>query len=209
MGEPHMGTVIGFVWLVIGTMLTTAALFIAAAVIIPNPVERARQRIEAMPLACFGLGLFVTLFSMFVFAVLAAARAGGLQLLGWILMVPALAAAGVGGAGLSRIAAARIRGLTRSDSGMASLVSGALSVSVAGWTPIVGWFGFFPVMLFISAGAGIQAILSRREVVTERAERARVRAETGERRGDQPGFLLPGATPSELHQTPTGHTVVS
>ncbi len=164
-----MGTVLGFVWFVVGCVVFNTAILVWAALMLPNPVERARQRLERRGVGTFFLGLVLTVVSVFLWVAMVNAPNGVVKLLGWLVLSPTLAAAVVGGAGIARIAADRIAPRLKNESEMVALVGGALSTSAAGWTPVVGWFLFFPALLMLSVGAGLLALLSKRRVAEEAA----------------------------------------
>ncbi|MFN3650316.1 MAG: hypothetical protein ACK47B_12135 [Armatimonadota bacterium] len=156
-----MANVLTVVWFVIGFVVTHTAILVWANLMLPNPVERARERVERRPYLCgfVGLGIFALFFTLAV--ALLSSQVGGLQLLGWIVLSPMLVSAVIGGAGIARQLAARIRRTTGQERSIAALVGGALCTALPGWLPVVGWFIYFPVTAAISIGAGAMAIARR------------------------------------------------
>lgn len=158
-----MGVVIGFVWLVIGYVLMQTGIQVWAALMLPNPVERARQRIMRQPYVSFFTGLaFWGVTMLFASALIRIPGAGSLA--GYALMAPMLAASIVGGAAFSRILAERIRKMQRNESEISALVGGALATTVATLLPVIGWFMFLPIVGWIGIGAGLLGIVSKKRV---------------------------------------------
>jgi hypothetical protein len=180
-----MANVLTVVWLVIGWIVTQTSILVWASLMLPNRVQRARERIEGRPVTCFLLGLLTFLVTIvFVSQLIKEGRPGHLQLFGWILMAPTLASAVIGGAGIARIAADRIYAHTAAEATLPSLIGGALCTTASGFVPIVGWFLYFPVTGFISIGAGVQVLLGRER---RRAYRVEPLVETPE----EPGAAAP------------------
>lgn len=160
-----MANVLTVVWFVIGCVVFHTAILVWAALMLPNPVERARQRVERRPYPSFFLGLLFFGASLLVgVTMLSAGRHGLVQLLGWIVMGPMLASAVVGAAGFAKLVSSRIRPQMKSEAPLPALVAGSLCVALPGWLPVIGWFVFLPLTGLISVGAGLMAILSKREV---------------------------------------------
>jgi hypothetical protein len=161
-----MGVVIGFVWLVIGYVLMQTGIQVWAALMLPNPVERARQRVLRQPTASFfvGLAFWVVSFTAGVFLI---RIPGAGSVIGYALMAPMLAASVIGGAAFSRILAERIKTKQRNESEISALIGGALATTVATLLPVIGWFMFLPLVGFIGIGAGALALVSRRRVAED------------------------------------------
>jgi hypothetical protein len=162
-----MGVVIGFVWLVIGYVLMQTSIQVWAALMLPNPVERAQQRIVRHPYASFFIGVGCWLASVLIASVFLRG-AGPLSIVGYILMGPMFAASVVGGAGFSRILGGRITRHQRNESEITALIGGAFLTTAGTLLPVIGWFLFLPVVGFISIGSGFMGIVSRRRVAEER-----------------------------------------
>ena len=103
-----MGNVLAVVWTVVGFVVFHTAMLVWAALMLPNPVERARQRVEKQAGRHFFLGAVVAALNVSL-GVAFLQGGGGLQLLGWILMSPVLISAVIGGAAFARLLAARIQ----------------------------------------------------------------------------------------------------
>jgi hypothetical protein len=160
-----MANVLTVVWFVIGFIVFHTALMLWTALMLPNPVERARQRVERKPAASFFIGLLFTVLSLVLATtLLGEGRPGGVQLLGWVLLSPMLISAVVGGAAFARMLGGRIQAQSSREVGLTALVGGAACTALSGWVPLVGWFAFFPLTGLIGMGAGLMGILSKREV---------------------------------------------
>lgn len=158
-----MGVVIGFVWLVIGYVLMQTGIQVWAALMLPNPVERARQRIVHHPYVSLLTGLGFWAVTM-LFAANLIKLPGAASLIGYTLMSPMLASSVIGGAAFTRLVAERIRRAQRNESEITSLIGGALATTVATLLPVIGWFMFLPIVGWIGIGAGLLGIVSRRRV---------------------------------------------
>lgn len=161
-----MGVVIGFVWLVIGYVLMQTSIQVWAAMMLPNPVERARQRIMKKPVGSFFLGLVIGVAVTAIGVNLIKIPGLG-SLIGYTLMAPMFAASTIGGAAFTRILGERIKQHQRNESDIVSLVGGAFLTTAAGLLPVIGWFMFLPLTGFIAIGSGTLALLSKRRVEEE------------------------------------------
>lgn len=168
-----MANVLTAVWFVIAYVVTSSALMVWTALMLPNPVERARQRVATRPVASFFAGAGIWIFSaLLLVSMLQDGRPAPLQLLGWASAAPMLAASVVGGAGIARLLGERFRAQMKNDAAIPALIGGALCTSLSGLLPVVGWVVFFPIMTFIAVGSGALGILSKRRVA-EAAPQAR------------------------------------
>jgi hypothetical protein len=163
-----MGVVIGFVWLVIGYVLMQTSIQVWAALMLPNPVERAQQRIQRRPYASFFIGLAFGVAGA-VIASFFLRAAGPWTLIGYALMAPVFASGVVGGGAFTRILAERIKPHQKNESGITALVGGAFLTTAATLLPVIGWFMFLPLIGFMSIGAGLMGIVSKRRIVQEAA----------------------------------------
>jgi hypothetical protein len=185
-----MASVLSIVFSVIGAIVLNAALLVWTALVLPRPVERARQRIESRPINCLFTGLIViaaaagltALFYLVRGPILIATEkllqylsdimhvtrfyndtwtfANGLL---WFLLTPAMACWAIGLSAFAQLFAIRARPLMRDDRPLLGVAWGALCTTASGFVPIVGWFLFVPLVGLISVGAGLQALISRSE----------------------------------------------
>jgi hypothetical protein len=185
-----MANVLSIALTVVGCLVLHAALLVWTALVLPRPVERARQRIESHPIRCFFVGLATlaaTLPLMFLFFKfrdpLVVWTDNALQSLSdtlhvtrfyndawrlanallWPLLAPAMTALILGGSAFAQLFAIRARPLMRDDRPLTGLAWGALCTASGYLVPFAGWFVFAPIVGLISIGAGLQALLSRAE----------------------------------------------
>lgn len=160
-----MANVLTVVWFVILYVTAQTAIMVWASFMLPNPVERARQRAERKPVLHFFLGaLFWAMTLVVITLFVKEGNPGPVQLIGWSLAGPMLAGSVVGGAAFAQLVAERIRSRAPSVGLVPSVVGGALMTALAGLLPIIGWLVFLPITGFISVGAGMLGIFSKREV---------------------------------------------
>jgi hypothetical protein len=160
-----MGMVLGWLWFVIGYILMQSSANVWVALMLPKVVDRARQRIETRPVACFFIGLPVTL-GLGIPALISFQIPQGF-FLGFLALTPVFASSLLGGAAIAGILADRIQPLLKSESRIVSLTLGALGTTLCTLLPVVGWFMFLPVLGLMATGAGFLAWVSKREVARE------------------------------------------
>lgn len=193
-----MANVLGVVWMVIGMVTFHTSLTVWAALMLPGPVERARQRQQQKPIPTLFCGvLFVFLTVIVTTTLLQRHNPGVVQLLGWVMVAPVLLGYIVGSAALARLVAPRIRTEMASSSSMVSLVSAALCTSLAGWFPIVGWFLFAPITALMNIGSGVLGLLNRKAAPAPVAAVSPVAPAAPVTTAATPvfDFALPAATP--------------
>jgi hypothetical protein len=193
-----VANVLTVVWFVIAYVVMNSAIQVWAGLMLPGPVERARERVERRPVACFFLGaLILGITAAFSLSMLAAGSPGPVQLLGWIVAGPMLAGSIVGGSAISQLLAGRMQAQMRTESRMLALVSGALCTTLASLLPIIGWFVFLPIVGMISIGAGTLALFKRKRKQVERQPEATAFT------SDLQQFVLPaqGSAASQYSET--------
>ena len=180
-----MANVYSVAFSVAGIILMHTCLLVWAAVVVPRPVERARHRLEAHPLAsliaglgcCLLIGAFVGGFMLirpqsvrwvsdsleflsesFYFTRFYNDAWIITNLIVWLPATPLLAAFVVGGAGFAQLFADRARAMTTVDRPLAVLTYGALCISASYFLPVVGWFVFLPLVGLMSIGSGAQGL---------------------------------------------------
>jgi hypothetical protein len=132
------------------------------ALMLPNPVGRAQVRLERRPVATFFLGAAVWLVTLLVAtSLLKEGRHGLLQLMGWIITIPAFAASVIGGGAWAQLVGSRIRVKMNHEAQIPALVGGALCTALSGFLPVIGWVVFFPIVSFMAVGAGTYGLLAR------------------------------------------------
>jgi len=156
------------VYAVFGTLLALGIAFpgmlTAFWLLFPAIVERAEVRIESAPWKSFWLGLGSAIAIGVPVVVLFNLPLGGLQFLGFMILLLALGISTFGAAGIALLMGRRIH--DHSDHGLSttkSFVLGGIALALAAAFPIVGWFLVIPASLFISFGSSLFVLFRRTE----------------------------------------------
>lgn len=163
------GDVLSILSLVVGIPFTTWAMVLACRFVFPVASERASVRLKSAPVLAFFVGLVVALFFGFVGIVEINIPAPPVKVLGFVTLSSLFAVSTLGCAGISQIAAERIRLANPNIDGYASYVRGAGFVIVACMSPLVGWLFIGPIAVITSIGAGVIALLARKEAAVNAA----------------------------------------
>jgi hypothetical protein len=123
--------------------------------------RRAANAIEAQPGRTLGHGFLLAATAGIVGVALVNQPNGLIKFVGWVLLAGLLATAALGSAGLSRVTGERVGRMDPKLSTLGAVGRGAGLLVTAGFLPVLGWFGFFPVMLFVSLGAGCRAMTEK------------------------------------------------
>jgi hypothetical protein len=151
-----MGEVMGVVFFILGLMVAWPCLVVWVALAFPQPVDRARLRLERSPTGCFflGAGLALVIGGTAVRMITQPTMPGPAKLLGWIILFPLLLAATIGSAGLVQIIGDRIRAASGPMSPLGALIRGAVITELAALFPVAGWFFFWPLTYLVGLGSG-------------------------------------------------------
>ncbi|MFZ1401420.1 MAG: hypothetical protein WAS33_31230 [Candidatus Promineifilaceae bacterium] len=137
---------------------TLAALLVLLPALLPGRVARAQQVAQNSPGRSFVIGLVNVLF----FGVVGAIFAQGGDVGGLIALLILLAIAAVTAVGLSAInQIVQTRLYPREDGVKVGLKTAVLLIA-GGLVPLLGWLVVAPVLLLISLGAGIIALVRRK-----------------------------------------------
>ncbi len=156
-----LGDVLAVVMGVLATGTCLWAAFLGAAFLFPRKSEAARDALTQQTKKTLGVGVVTALLAGFGGIALLNVPNGLLKLIGWVLLVGLLTCACLGSAGLSLLAADRIRERDKRTRPIAALRLGAAVLVCAGFLPVVGWLFLFPVSLIASVGAGLIALRSK------------------------------------------------
>jgi len=137
---------------------TLAALLVLLPALLPGRVARAQQIAQNSPGRAFVIGLVNFLF----FGVLIAIFAQGAQLGGLIAATIFLALLAVTAVGLSAINQIVQGRLYPKGGGVRVGLKTAVLLIAAGLLPLLGWLVVTPILLLISLGAGIMALVRRK-----------------------------------------------
>lgn len=152
------------VYAVFGTMLSLGIVFpgmlLALRILFPELVQRAETRIGQTPARSFGMGLVGLLIAAVPIAILIALPVGLTKVLGVLMILGSLAVASLGAAGVACVMGSRIRDWTGNERGtMRAFLFGALALEMAAAFPFIGWFLFIPIIIVMSLGAALFALL--------------------------------------------------
>jgi hypothetical protein len=161
-----MAELVGLVLIIVSSAITIVALLVLLPFLIPRRVERTRQIIQAMPGRAFIIGLANALFFLVIAAIFAQGGEGG-GLLALLILLALLALAAVGLSGLVLLLRERIYPETETSvTGLKGMVKTAVLLLLAALLPFVGWFVLAPILLLISLGAAITALVRRKMPVS-------------------------------------------
>ena len=149
---------------------TLTALLAAVALLVPGPVSRSRQALQAAPWRAFWLGLVNLVFFLALVLVLVKVAQAVVPPVAAVLGLSGSADPGhaccvvtlLGLAGLVALLRERM-GAGRSP--LAGQVWAAVLYYLAGLTPVVGWWVFTPVIVIIALGAGVLTLVAIRRPV--------------------------------------------
>jgi hypothetical protein len=140
---------------------TLAALLVLLPALLPGRVARAQQIAQNSPGRAFVIGLVNFLF----FGVLVLIFSQGAELGGLIaatILLALLAVTAVGLAGINQIVQGR---LYPKGSGVKVGLKTAVLLIAAGLVPLLGWLVLTPILLLISLGAAIIALVRRKSIL--------------------------------------------
>jgi hypothetical protein len=163
--------------------ITSVALLTLTNLLLPNQVERVREKLEINYVRSFMIGLVVLGFSLglvllFVYIIdlpvygidtsetldyIASVRHQILPLVLTLLII--LITVGliiISTIGLAAVAASLTRRIGKTDRSHAYKLAGAALVVLSGLAPYLGWFVFIPLAGCLSIGSTVQAIFQRK-----------------------------------------------
>lgn len=158
--------------LVLGGGAMLIALITAVNLLLPVPLARAHQALEAglgRPLL-IGLVNFLFFAALLILLALGVRRFAGGTLVP-ILMLPAqlilLALAAFITIGLAAVASLLGARMGETKDTLSANLRGGLLLTLAALTPFLGWYLFTPFVVFIGLGAAILAVAQRRHAPVE------------------------------------------
>jgi hypothetical protein len=161
--------ILGLILLVLLGGVTLIALLAALSLLLPIPVERARQKLEKSLGLSFLLGLVNIIFFSAIVGLciyLAQLTGGGPLasipiLLGGLILAALAVLTLFGLAAMTKLLGERM-GTTKSP--LWSDMRGGLLLILAGLAPYIGWYVFTPAVVCVSLGAAILALFQRKTV---------------------------------------------
>ena len=137
---------------------TLAALLVLLPALLPGRVQRTQQIAQSSPGRAFVIGLVNLLFFGVVIAIFTQGGEFG-GLIAAILLMALLAITAVGLAGMNQIVQTR---LYPKNDGVRVGLKTAVLLLAACLLPLLGWFVLTPILLLISLGAAIIALVRRK-----------------------------------------------
>ena len=157
-----IGDVFAVIFALVGIGLTSWALTVSCALLFPQRVEMARASCDLGFWRNLLPGLGMLLIGLVGIPLLAGHVFG--KALGWSLILLALGVGAVGAAGLSHLAASRLKQMAPEMGEYPAFVRGAGFLVTASMLPIQGWFAFAPAVLLMSLGCGARAVFQRQPI---------------------------------------------
>lgn len=161
-----IGDVLAVIGIVVTVVVSTWALVITVSILFGGRTARAQARVEQAPVKTILLGAVMTAILGFIVAVLLNQPNPLGKLIGWVIYLLMLVVTAIGLSGLVGLLARQLTQMEPSLSPYGALSRAALICVIATLLPIFGWFVVTPMTLFVSLGAGTQAILERAPTVT-------------------------------------------
>lgn len=147
---------------IIGILLSLEGLWLVCRALWPAAVERAAERCERRGVACFFLGLLVTLIAVFV-AIAVGRRLGAPgKILAYILLFFYLIMTGIGTSGFVTLIGRRLPSPIDAAQPWRVTVRGGIALELAWLIPLFGWVGILPISLIIGCGASFMGIFTGR-----------------------------------------------
>lgn len=147
------------VFSLIGILLSLPALLVALNMLLPKVTARAYLRLQQTPGKSFLLGVPVVSAFLLWIAITANVPLGPVKAMAFLAAFVGMGVGTIGAAGLARLLADRLDGLSPSHSRLTHLIRGAIIFELACLVPIVGWFLFAPIAGIMLMGAATFALL--------------------------------------------------
>jgi len=162
-----IGDALAVIGIVMGVCISAWALLVGVALLFEEKAMRARAYAEAAPKKALGLGVVLALLIGSPALILLQQPSGVRGLLGYALFLGLLSISVVGGGGLARLIAERIKRLETRLSGFGALAIAASLLILPGLFPLLGWFVFAPLVALTSLGAGFHALIYREKTAAQ------------------------------------------
>lgn len=171
------GDIQAYIAVILALLVTLWGAIVTIALLFTEKTTRAAMLIEQQPGRCIGIGLIPAVAGIVLGVTLL--NRGPLGLLGWVMLAGVLLLASVGSAGLARVVAARAQAMSPTQSPLLGLARGAGLLVLSGALPGLGWFLLFPLQVFASVGAGIQAVWWKKgpQIIAERQTQVQVQGQ--------------------------------
>lgn len=161
-----LGDVFAVVATLVSSFLTAVAMIVGLSLLLPDRSQIASEACTASAGKSFMRGLVVGVPATLLLIVVSSIAVPGAKLTGLLGFCALLMMALIGASGIAWMMADRLRAwepkLTRPEAFFRStmILVGACML------PVVGWFFFAPIILFISVGTGLTACAGHRSTTT-------------------------------------------
>lgn len=156
-----IGDVFSVVAALVAICASTWALILTMTLLFQRRIHTAQSVIEGRPWRAFLFGLALMLIVGTVGVGMLGNPVPGVKLFGMLITLAILSVAAVGAGGLSQLVGERMQPMDPNMSPYKAVGRGAGFVVVAGLLPFVGWWVFAPIVLIVSLGAGMMALMAR------------------------------------------------
>jgi len=126
----------------------------------PTLITRAQIRVEKSLARSFWLGLVIVIALTIPIVILMALPIGPAKFLGWILLAASLALSSIGSAGIAAHLGEQMKHKGSNYTPLSAFIRGAITLELATFFPILGWFFLWPVVLITAFGATGFALLN-------------------------------------------------
>ena len=137
------------------------ALLVISAVMFGTRTQHAQAAIERYPWRTLGIGILGIVVFGTLSVIMAAQPLPLVKLVGTMMYLTLFAIAVVGGGGIAAMLGRKLQPMDSSLSPFQALTRGSGILVLAGLFPMLGWFVLAPLTLFMSLGAGIQALVAK------------------------------------------------
>ncbi|MFZ1040812.1 MAG: hypothetical protein WAN58_05835 [Anaerolineales bacterium] len=164
-----MNNIIGLLFIIIFGGLGLISIFVVINLLLPVPIERTRAALETSPARSLLLGLinFLCVGVLDALLIWLAQLTSSVKVVSGILVIIGglitLALTLLAFLGLASLADLLGQHMGEPKTEFQAIMRGGVLLLLAALTPFIGWFAFTPLVIFVSLGAAIQAIVRRNE----------------------------------------------
>lgn len=162
-----IGDVFSVIAALFAVCLSSWALMLVLTLLFPQRAQVVQTTITERPWRAFFVGLSLLLVVGTLALALSANPVPAVKLVGIVMLLALLSVAALGAGGLSLLIGQRMQPMDPSLSAYKAVGRGAAIVVAATLLPLVGWWVFTPIVLAMSLGAGVSAMLSRAAATAE------------------------------------------
>ncbi len=136
------------------------AMLIVWWLLFPSVVARAQTRVEKTLSGTFWLGLVIVIGLTIPIVILLTLPFGPAKFIGWIVLAASLALSSIGSAGIAAHLGERMKQAGSGYSSLGAFLRGSITLELAAFFPVLGWFFLWPLAVITAFGATGFAILN-------------------------------------------------